>query len=129
MKQFPGIFLRPQPFRMPLYGKTERMVLFLKSFNEPIFRNSAGSKTAGKSVDALMMGGIDEEVFRPENPGEVSAGSNPHGMPSDGNLIEFSQGMRDSIRHLGGDILPESAAEKDVHDLKAPADPQDRFSA
>ena len=97
---------------MPLYGKTERMIQFLKSCNEPIYRTSVGSISAGKSLDAVLMGGIDEEVFRSENSGEVSAGSNPHGMPSDGNLIEFSQGMRDSIRHLGGDILPESAAEK-----------------
>ncbi|MEJ7607325.1 MAG: hypothetical protein WKF37_13935 [Bryobacteraceae bacterium] len=106
---------------MPLNGKDESLRRHLDSLNGVVLRvNAADAETFPESADGLMVPGIDVPRFSSGDRGQKSS-------RLDANLMNRPTAvLRPLTMTLGPEVLHQSAAVANVHELQASADRQHR---
>ena len=110
---------------MPLDAEAERQVGGLDGFDNAIGRVGGRRKAASDDLDGLVMPAVDLR----RHPGrhgarEVRAGDDLEAVRHRRERVGHGVGQRDG--HLRWQILDQRAARRDVEDLHAPADGQQR---
>ena len=97
----------------------DRQVVAFNCLNHAVRRHSGHAETRREVFHRLVMRRVDHQVRRAQTTRQAGTSNDLDGMSA-------LAAVHDRTRTLGGEVLPERAAEVDVDQLAAPADADDR---
>src|SRR5512143_3159205 len=125
LEELPGISVIGRFFRMPLYGDQKLVCPGLKGFDNPVARYGGEMEPPAGVFHALMMRAPHADAGCAEDAREHRAFQNidvvKHLLPGAGGAVLYR------VRDLLADVLIQSAAERNIDELRAIADGEERF--
>src|SRR5213594_2819352 len=110
--------------RVPLHADEESAATILQRFDHAIGRDGADRERAGHGLHRLVVRAVYPHGAPPEHVVKPRARLHRHRVMHFGRRPRHP--VRQRARHLSVDVLHQGAAQGDVHELHAAADPQHR---
>src|SRR3984893_7965288 len=120
----PPVGLAYLEFGVPLHPETETVARILDSLDDAVLGDGVDDEPRPGRLDRLMMRAVDPEAVHSGDAVKESGRDHPDGMP--GLVARIGLAMRQAIRDFVRDMLDQGAAERDIQELLAAADPEYR---
>ena len=113
----------PDPLRMPLYAPYEFLAGIPDGFDDAVLTVAHDLETGGQILDRLMVMTVDADGVRSCQGAQRGVGDDDTVVAAA--VVRLGHPVLDRTGTLGGNILVESTAETDIHQLDSPADTED----
>jgi len=122
--KYPAVSLADLEFGVPLHPETETVTRILDPLDDAVLGDGIDDEPRSGGLDRLMVCAVDPEAVHSGDAVQKGTGDHPDGMP--GLVARVGLAMRQAIRDFVWDVLDQRAAERDIQELLAAADPEHR---